>query len=30
MYWFGPTYIGVTIQRDFYIHNKIKKVKWKS
>jgi len=20
MYWFGPTYIGVTIQRDFYIH----------
>ena len=27
LYWFGPTYIGVTIQRDFYIHNKIKKVK---
>ena len=22
MYWFGPTYIGVTIQRDFYIHKK--------
>ena len=20
MYWFGPTYIGLTIQRDFYIH----------
>lgn len=20
LYWFGPTYIGVTIQRDFYIH----------
>jgi len=20
MYWFGPTYIGVTIQRNFYIH----------
>lgn len=20
MYWFGPTYIGITIQRDFYIH----------
>lgn len=27
LYLFGPTYIGVTIQRDFYIHNKIKKVK---
>ena len=25
MFWFGPTYIGVTIQRDFYIHKKIKK-----
>ena len=22
MFWFGPTYIGVTIQRDFYIHKK--------
>ena len=22
MYWFGPTYIGVTIQRDFYIHKR--------
>lgn len=20
MYWFGPSYIGITIQRDFYIH----------
>ena len=20
MYWFGPAYIGITIQRDFYIH----------
>ena len=20
MYWFGPTYIGINIQRDFYIH----------
>jgi hypothetical protein len=24
MYWFGPTYIGITIQRDFYIDKGIK------